>query len=241
MRARRAAAAIGPVLLAVAAVQTPAGAAGASEAGSASARLSDSGSYRYWSFWEQNGKDGGWKYATQGPSVLRPGDGDVLGFRFALSEDSKDAAQPRGRAEFADICGDTDPKPGRQRIALSIDFGTPADAPRGEKPPGRRTACAQVDADATAADALAGVAEPLRYNSAALLCAVDGYPRRGCGERVPGSGSGGDSGNGADKGEGSGGGSGTALGPATGVAAGLAAVATLALAAARRSRRRRDS
>ncbi len=49
--------------------------------------------YRYWSFWEGNGKN--WEYATQGPSLLRPDDGTVQGFRFAVSEDSGDADQPR--------------------------------------------------------------------------------------------------------------------------------------------------
>lgn len=49
--------------------------------------------YRYWSFWDGNGKN--WEYATQGPSLLRPDDGAVQGFRFAVSEDSGDAAQPR--------------------------------------------------------------------------------------------------------------------------------------------------
>ena len=42
--------------------------------------------------------------------------------------------------------------------------------------------------DASAADALAAEAKPLRYDSDALLCAIDGYPVTGCGERVPGSG-----------------------------------------------------
>lgn len=49
--------------------------------------------YRYWSFWEANGKD--WAYATQGPALLRPDDGTVQGFRFSVSEDSADADQPR--------------------------------------------------------------------------------------------------------------------------------------------------
>ncbi|OEU88627.1 hypothetical protein DB35_16910 [Streptomyces abyssalis] len=250
-RAWRLPAVIGLALL-PAAVQTPAGAAepGAAET-RATARVSDSGSYRYWAFWEQNGKSGDrdeWSYATQGPSVLRPEDGAVIGFRFALSENSQDAGKPRGRAEFADICGGTDAEQGSKRIALSIDPGTRAHAPRGETPPEPRTVCARVADDATAADALAQVAKPLRYNSAALLCAIDGYPERGCGEQISGSGKGGgneaDGSNAAGKDPGKGedtdeDGSGAAFGSATGVAAGIAAVAALSLAAARRARRRR--
>jgi hypothetical protein len=138
--------------------------------------------YRYWSFWERDGDH--WVYATQGPSLARPSDGDVQGFRFAVSEDSANAARPRGKADFATICAKTPAQDGRKRVALVIDFGTPADAPGGETPPAARTACARVSPDATTAEALAAVAKPLRYDTNALLCAISGYPEKGCGEQV---------------------------------------------------------
>ncbi|MFJ6935828.1 SCO2322 family protein [Streptomyces sp. NPDC101132] len=140
--------------------------------------------YRYWSFWE--GTDGSWTYASQGPSTARPGDGSVQGFRFAVSKDAPDAARPRATADFQAVCGSTPAAAGKKRVALVIDFGVPADAPAGETPPRAepRTACASVAPDATTAEALAAVAKPLRYNSAALLCAISGYPREGCGEQI---------------------------------------------------------
>lgn len=138
--------------------------------------------YRYWSFWERDGDR--WVYATQGPSTARPADGDVQGLRFAVSEDSSDAARPRGRASFETICARTPAKEGTKRVALVLDFGTPADAPEGETPPPARTACARVSPDATTAEALAAVAKPLRYDTNALLCAISGYPEQGCGEQV---------------------------------------------------------
>jgi hypothetical protein len=141
--------------------------------------------YRYWSFWERDG--GQWVYATQGPATARPGDGDVQGFRFSVSENSGDAAQPRGEAGFDAICGGVPPEEGTKRVALVLDFGTAADAPSGATPPGGRTECARVPQDATSAEALAAVAKPLRYNASALLCAIAGYPARGCGEQVSGS------------------------------------------------------
>ncbi|MFF5367831.1 SCO2322 family protein [Streptomyces sp. NPDC013187] len=138
--------------------------------------------YRYWSFWERDA--GHWVYATQGPSLARPSDGDVQGFRFAVSEDSADAARPRGKADFATICAKTPARDGGKRVALVLDFGTPSDAPAGETPPATRTACARVSPDATTAEALASVAKPLRYDTDALLCAISGYPEKGCGEQV---------------------------------------------------------
>ncbi|MEG8275685.1 SCO2322 family protein [Streptomyces sp. AHA2] len=138
--------------------------------------------YRYWSFWERDGDR--WVYATQGPSTTRPSDGDVQGFRFAVSEDSADATRPRGAARFDTVCARTPAEEGTKRVALVLDFGTAADAPDGERPPPARTACARVSPDATTAEALAAVAGPLRYGSDALLCAIAGYPAKGCGEQV---------------------------------------------------------
>ncbi|CAL9424187.1 hypothetical protein C1708_22940 [Streptomyces sp. DH-12] len=191
--------------------------------------------YRYWSFWERDGS--AWTYATVGPSLSRPADGDVQGFRFSVSEDSGDAAKPRGTADFDAICARTPAKDGTKRVALVLDFGTPADAPSGERPPAGRTACAQVPKDATAAEALASVAEPLRYDSNALLCAIAGYPAKGCGEQVAGDGKEPASGTASGPEETSArddGGS----GPSVGLIAGAAVVVVLGAAAVWQVRRR---
>ncbi|MEW2418752.1 SCO2322 family protein [Streptomyces sp. NPDC046866] len=155
--------------------------------------------YRYWSFWD--GAGGQWAYATQGPSTARPADGSVQGFRFAVSKDAAaEAARPRAAADFEAVCSATPAVPGRKRIAVVVDFGVPADAPAGDAPPqdAPRTACARVAPDATAAEALAEVAKPLRYNNAALLCAISGYPEQGCGEQIADGGSAPSAGSAAD-------------------------------------------
>ncbi|MFM9581218.1 MULTISPECIES: SCO2322 family protein [Streptomyces] len=199
--------------------------------------------YRYWSFWERDGS--AWAYATQGPSTARPTDGTVQGFRFAVSRDSSDAVQPRGAADFPAICGDTAARDGRKRVALVIDFGTAADAPEGETPPAARTACARVPDEATTAEALASVAKPLRYDTNALLCAIGGYPGRGCGEAVAS-----DAGSDADAGSASdgrtggpsssaGGAAEEGAGPSVGLFVGAGLVAALGAAALWRARRRR--
>ncbi|MFI1703280.1 SCO2322 family protein [Streptomyces griseoruber] len=180
--------------------------------------------YRYWSFWDRTGDH--WTYATEGPGTARPADGTVQGFRFAVSADSADAPRPRGAASFGAICARTPAASGTKRIALVIDFGTRSDAPSGETPPTLRWACARVPPTATTAEALATVAEPLRYDTNALLCAIAGYPRTGCGEQVSAT---------EKK---------TAAqdtGPSVGVYAGAAAVAALAAAAIWQARRRRHA
>lgn len=192
--------------------------------------------YRYWSFWEQDGSKNTkttWTYATAGPSQSKPDDGDVQGFRFAVSADSKDAKQPRGAADFDTICSGTSAEDGKKRIALVIDFGTAADAPSGETPPKPRTACAQVAEDATSADALAAVAKPLRYDSSAMLCAISGYPKSGCGEQVSGK----KTDNASEKPDAKD--SGSDGGPSVGLIAGVAVVVVLGIAAGVQARRRR--
>jgi hypothetical protein len=210
----------------------------------ASPAHADDTGYRYWSFWE--GADGGgWSYATQGPGTLRTDDGDVLGFRFAVSPEASDTVRPRAEPDFDLICPPTEAPVEGNRVALVIDHGTPAHAPDGERPPEppTRTACAEVPDGATAAEALAEVAEPLRYNADGLLCAIDGYPAGGCGEQITDSGdaaapaeptddaaaSGGSAGEGDDDGSGS----------TVAVVTGVVVVAFLAAAAVFRSRRRR--
>ncbi|MGW1271537.1 SCO2322 family protein, partial [Streptomyces sp. NPDC002491] len=168
----------------------------------------------------------------------------------------------------AAICAGAPAQDGAKRVALVLDFGTAADAPGGETPPSPspRTACARVSRDATTAEALAAVAKPLRYDTNALLCAIAGYPERGCGEQVSTDGSA--SGSGGASADGSAGasadgttratggttpsaprqpqagdGSGSddddgAGGPSLGLYGGAAAVGVLAAAAVRQARRR---
>ncbi|MFJ2023433.1 SCO2322 family protein [Streptomyces sp. NPDC087897] len=238
-RTRPAAAAAFPARLRAPLVALLAALAAASAVLLGGAGSAEAAGYRYWSFWQGNGET--WEYATQGPSLLRPDDGAVQGFRFAVSEDSGDAAQPRRAPDFGAICAGTPAKDGAKRVALVIDAGTAADAPGGEKPPAPRTACAQVPPDASSAEALAAVAKPLRYDSSAMLCAISGYPRTGCGEQVSGDTSAaepsGTAKTAGDRGkdEGVEGGD----GPSAGLLVGVAAVLLLGVAAVVQARRRR--
>ncbi|MFF3543341.1 SCO2322 family protein [Streptomyces platensis] len=203
--------------------------------------------YRYWSFWD--GKGGSWAYATEGPATQRPADGAVEGFRFTVGADSAGAGKPRPAADFDAICRDTPVKDGRKRIGIVLDFGTAADAPGGERPPAARTECAQVPEDASAGEALAAVARPLRYDANALLCAIAGYPKAGCAEAVNGSKDGSkgsasstapSAGAGEDRAGGNSGGGGSGDGgPSAGLLGGAAAVVALGAAAVWQAHRRR--
>ncbi|MFK8850786.1 SCO2322 family protein [Streptomyces sp. Ac-502] len=202
----------------------------------ASAAPAHAADYRYWSL--RHGDNGTWHTTAEGPGTYRPADGAVEGLRFAVfHEDTKGSVVPRTPADFAAICAAIPAKTDTKRVALVLDFGTAEDAPSGERPPAIRTLCVRLPPDATTAEALAKAAPPLRYGSSGLLCAIAGYPRRGCGEAVADSSphaSGSDS-------PGSGSGSGSGGGPSVGLLFGGGLVVALVGAAVWQVRRRRDA
>ncbi|SDT77472.1 hypothetical protein SAMN05216371_5446 [Streptomyces sp. TLI_053] len=201
--------------------------------------------YRYWSFWRWS--DGGWTYQQQGPAVHVPADGEVEGWRFAVSPDGgRQATRPGQGGDFAALCAGTPAEAGRKRVAVVLDFGGPADAPAHETLPEPRTACALVPTRASSAEVLATVAPPLRYDGSGLLCAIAGYPRTGCGEQLGGAarptgagGSGTATGPADATGSTAAGASPGGAGPVLGIGAGLALVLAVAAGARWQSRRRR--
>jgi hypothetical protein len=201
------------------------------------ARPAQAVGYRYWSFWQLS--HGAWEFAQTGPAATTPSDGDVEGWRFAVSADSANAVRPRGAVGFRAICGATRAAKGTKRVALVLDFGTTADAPDGDNPPREQARCARLPQDASAADALAAVAGPLRYDSSGLVCAISGYPTVGCGEQVASNGTtGGKGANGAAKAP-TASGARHGDGPSVGLYAGLGAILVLGAGAAWQARRRR--
>jgi hypothetical protein len=137
--------------------------------------------YRYWSYWHVS--DGRWAFATTGPGGYRPPDGAVEGWRFAVSSQGGGAA-PRDLPAFTDVCGSQPRKDGEKRVVLVVDEGTPADAPPGETVPDPlQEYCVTVPESASGAQVLTAVVK-VRSNDSGLVCGIDGWPSRGCGEVV---------------------------------------------------------
>jgi len=144
------------------------------------ATAAQASSYRYWTYWV--GDSGTWAFSSIG-AARRPPDGGVEGWRFEVSQAAASSQPPRTPASFAAICGSTQPVAGMKRVALVIDYGTSADAPPGEHPPGGVVAsCEVVDVDATGYAVLGGVSS-IRAQGG-LVCGIGGYPAAGCGEPV---------------------------------------------------------
>ena len=140
----------------------------------------DATAYRYWTYWL--GGSGPWTFSSRGADRV-PADGTVDGWRFAVSEEAGSSSTPRVSSSFHGICGDTDPVAGSKRIGLVIDFGTAADAPPGDTPPGGVVArCIVVPSNANSYEVLVA-ATSIRVEDG-MVCGVGGYPSSGCGEAV---------------------------------------------------------
>ena len=140
--------------------------------------------YRYWNYSHLDGDS--FSFAETGPGDFTPEDGDVEGWRFGTSTVSQGIV-PRadlGETDFEAVCGAEQAGADEKRVAVLLDYGTPADAAGADASdiPDPRAACAVVPADATGQQVLGAVAEV--RGDQGLICALDGYPVQGCGEEV---------------------------------------------------------
>ncbi len=84
---------------------------------------------------------------------------------------------------MATLCPDLTSAPnGQKRVAVVLDFGTAAEAPRGESPPPARVACVVVPSSANGVQVLAA-ATSIRSKDG-LVCALSGYPQTECATTV---------------------------------------------------------
>ncbi len=137
--------------------------------------------YRYWNYSHLAGDT--FEFAQTGPGDVTPKDGDVEGWRYGTSTVSQ-GISPRAdlaTVTFDAVCGDTEAAAGEKRVAVLIDYGTESDAD-GATAPEPRAECAVVPNDANGQQVLDDVVD-LRADQG-MICALDGYPAKGCGEPV---------------------------------------------------------
>ena len=134
--------------------------------------------YRYWNYFHVTG--GTYVFASTGPADFVPRDGSVEAYRYGLSSTAKGLAPRTDATTYAvdDICKGVSAKAGEKQVGVLIDYGTPADAGRGEQPAKPRAACAVVPRRANGQQVLDAVAD-VRLDQQ-LLCGIDGYPVRTC-------------------------------------------------------------
>ena len=139
--------------------------------------------YRYWTYWSVT--DGAWRFSTIGPASAIPADGAVEGWRFAVTTaagSAGDAPDIDAATAFESICGSTPPATDMKRIAISVDFGMPEDAPVGERSPVDIKQCVTAEESATGYEMLRSIAD-VRVGDG-LVCGIESYPLVECAEPI---------------------------------------------------------
>jgi hypothetical protein len=137
--------------------------------------------YRYWGYYHWDARTHAWTAAKTGAGSYTPKAGSVDGWRFAVTAGNADRP-PRAPGDFAAICSGTPAQPGKERVAVVVDYGLASEAPAGDRPPRPRGACAVVAKGSTGIQVLQAVAKARIQNG--LVCGIDGYPSSECAAQV---------------------------------------------------------
>ncbi len=138
--------------------------------------------WRYWGYFQAAPNSSTWTAAMTGPTVDIE-DGAVEGWSFVFSNDDVPSRAPVVKPNFAKICGKTKAVADKKRIALVIDFGSKAYAPKGERVPKTITRCVTTAVESQGIDVLGQVVK-VRAASSGLICGFNGFPKRECGVEI---------------------------------------------------------
>jgi hypothetical protein len=139
--------------------------------------------WRYWGYYQAGPGATSWTAAMTGPTV-DVADGSVEGWSFVFSADDVPSIAPAIKPDFATICGAVKADKDTKRIALVIDYGSKAYAPKGEKLAKSFTTCVRTAKTSQGIDVL-GMAVKIRAAKSGLICGINGYPKKECGVEIP--------------------------------------------------------
>src|SRR5947209_15748886 len=134
--------------------------------------------YEYWSYWHKQPGSTSWQYSSVGSSgYYRKKGTQVEGWGFALGTASPSDPKPRPtNVSYDQYCSgkDTDKA---YRVLLVVDYGTQSSAPAGPV-----YSCYGFDDSVTGYRVL--TQQHTERDNGGLICAIDRYPRTGCGDTV---------------------------------------------------------
>ena len=134
--------------------------------------------YEYWSYWHKAPGSTSWQYSSVGSSgyYLKSGT-QVEGWRYALGTASPSDPKPRPTdVTYDQYCAGKNAA-NTYRVLLVVDYGTASSAPGGPV-----YSCYGFDDSVTGYRVL--TQQHSERDSGGLICAIDSYPRSGCGETV---------------------------------------------------------
>ena len=132
--------------------------------------------WRYWGYFQTAPGKTAWTAAMTGPTV-DIADGSVEGWSFVFSSDDIPSVEPRVKPDFNKICAGVKADKDTKRIAVVIDFGSAAYAPKGEKVRKTVTTCVRTAKASQGIDVLGQVTK-IRAAGSGLICGLAGYPAK---------------------------------------------------------------
>lgn len=139
--------------------------------------------WRYWGYFQASPNSNSWNYATTGPAGSIPKDGAVEGWKFSFSSDTVDTGNPTLKPNFKATCSGVSAQSGMVRVAVVVEFGHRAIAPKGESVQATIRQCVTVKAGTNGLEILDKVV-PVRTSSAGFVCGLNNYPAKECSAEI---------------------------------------------------------
>lgn len=139
--------------------------------------------WRYWGYFQAAPGATSWSYAQTGPAGSTPKDGAVEGWRYSFSSDTVDTGNPTLKPNFKATCSGVKQAAGMVRVAVVVDFGLRAIAPKGETVPQTIRQCVSVKAGTNGLDILNKVV-PVRASAEGFVCGLNSFPAKECSTEI---------------------------------------------------------
>ena len=139
--------------------------------------------WRYWGYFQAAPGATDWSYATTGPAGSIPKDGAVEGWKYSFSSNTVDTGNPTLKPNFKATCSTVKPSAGMVRVAVVVDFGLRAIAPKGESVQQTIRQCVSVKAGTNGLDILNKVV-PVRASADGFVCGLANYPAKECSTEI---------------------------------------------------------
>lgn len=139
--------------------------------------------WRYWGYFQAAPGSNVWNYALTGPAGSTPKDGSVEGWKYSFSSDTVDTGNPTLKPNFKAICSGTPSQSGLIRVAVVVDFGLRAIAPKGENVQPTIRKCVSVKPGTNGLEILAK-ATAVRTSAEGFVCGLASYPAKECSTEI---------------------------------------------------------
>ena len=139
--------------------------------------------WRYWGYFQAAPGANSWNYALTGPAGSMPKDGATEGWKYSFSSNTVDTGSPTLKPNFKALCAGTASQSGMIRVAVVVEFGLRAIAPKGETVQPTIRKCVSVKSGTNGLEILNKVV-PVRTSADGFVCGLNNYPAKECSTEI---------------------------------------------------------